>query len=114
MSRGLIATPQSSSDPMASTDRSNRRIKPHGFVDDRAGFDQTIDQGLDGALKFSMGFRRDALPPFGRLREQIERPTQGVGGCFMSSRDECDDVGTDLRLAHALPGFGISRLQEKC
>ena len=53
--------------------------------------------------------RLDALAPIRRLREQVERPGQRVGGRLMAGADEGDDIGANVVFADALAGFRILR-----
>ena len=94
-------------------DRSKRRIKTQRLLDHGSGLDQPVGQIIGRPAELASGLGAHALPPLLRLREQVERPGDGIGGGFVACGHEGDDVGADLRFADAAAGLRILGFQQQ-
>jgi hypothetical protein len=68
--------------------RSDRRIEPVGLVDHRASYNKAISETVESAAKLAVCLGLDTFPPFARLRQQIQSPSDAVGSRFLAGSDE--------------------------
>ena len=94
----------------------HRRIEPHRLVDDGPRVDEPLqmlrlDRPLAEHLVYFLPRPRSRGPLV--LRQQVERPGQGVRRRLVAGADEGHDVGPHLDVGQALPGLRIGRLEEQ-
>src|SRR5215510_13821682 len=66
----------------------NGRVKTIGLIYDRSRDRKAIGKTLERTVKFPVRLGPDSLPPFARLREQIQSPGNAIGCRFLPGRDE--------------------------
>src|SRR5262249_18045424 len=82
-------------------------IKAQRRLDDGARIGEHFNRLVPGYGIQAARLCEHALAPFGRLRQQIERPCQRAGRGFLTAEDEGHHIVPHLPVAHALTGFGI-------
>jgi hypothetical protein len=91
----------------------HRRIEPHGLLDHGPREDQPVEIGGlhlgTGENRIDLGF--DPRPHLGGLRQQVERPGQGVGGRLVAGANKSNDVGLHLDVTEPLASLWVGRLQ---
>jgi hypothetical protein len=69
-------------------DGRNGWIETIGLVYDRSRDRKAIGKILERTVKFPVRLGPHSLPPFARLREQIQSPGNAIGCRFLTGRDE--------------------------
>ena len=87
-----------------------RRIEPHRLVDHGARVDEAIEMLGAPVVSEPSTASTSALDPRANtlvLRDQVERPGQGVGGGLVAGADEGHDIGVDVGVAQTLARFRV-------
>ena len=90
------------------------RIEPHRLLEHGSRHRQTFGRvAVVGGVEMRVDLGLDAVAPVRRLRQQIERPGQRVGGGLVAGADEGDDVGAHVLFRQAAPGLRVGGAQQQ-